>query len=185
MHNYIMKDKNIDHIYHNKLDNRKTQLRISDDSNQNHNKPKLEGCTTNLYGISIKNENYKSIVTKGEIKYTRTFKSIIDATKYYNLAATILYGKFAKLNDINKVIEEYKEKEEDLGDIGIRQTPSGKWNARITTNKKEMSLGTFETKEEARKAYKDAINKKEKKEIDNIFKELETIIETQKSLNNS
>lgn len=173
-----MNAKNIDHIFHNKLDNRKTKLRISDDSHQNHNRPKLDGCTTNLYGISIReNGTYTSSITKGEIKYKKTFKNIIDAVKYYNLAAKILYGDFAKLNNIDQVIKEYKVEEEDLGDTGIRQIPSGKWKAKITTNKIEKHLGTFETKEEAKKAYKDALNKKEKDEIDNIFKELEKIID--------
>lgn len=50
-------------------------------------------------------------------------------------------------------------KNNKTGVTGVRKTKYGKWNARITVDRKEIYLGNYDTLEEAAKARKEAENK--------------------------
>lgn len=50
-------------------------------------------------------------------------------------------------------------KNNKTGVTGVRKTKYGKWNARITVDRKEIYLGNYDTLEEAAKARKEAEKK--------------------------
>ncbi len=118
MHRYIMdcpKGKIVDHINHDTLDNRKSNLRICTYSqNQmnrkimNTNKIGLKGVfklTNSLkYGVEI-------TVNKKRINIGR-FENRFLAAKAYNKAAKKYFGEYAYLNDVpnNEKIQDEKTK---------------------------------------------------------------------------
>ena len=102
MHVYLMHPKpgeKIDHINNDPKDNRLLNLRISNDSFNNHNKPKQEGLTSNYIGVSKKNSRYTSQISKDKIKYyLGMFDTEEEAAKARDKKALELYGEHAKLN---------------------------------------------------------------------------------------
>lgn len=88
----------VDHINHDRLDNRKENLRICNSSqNMGNNKPQ-KGRTykgayllNNKYWIAQITFNYKII-------YLGIFNTEIEAAKAYDIAAKEYFGEFARLN---------------------------------------------------------------------------------------
>jgi hypothetical protein len=105
MHRLIMgyPKENVDHINGNKLDNRKGNLRLCNQSENTANAPKR---TTNKSGY--KGVCWNKKYGKWEVYLTKNYKHIflgyfddkIDAARAYNLGAETHFGKFAKLNKL-------------------------------------------------------------------------------------
>lgn len=113
MHRFIMKpEKNvfIDHINGNGLDNRKENLRLCTNQ-QNQGNQKISKKNTSGYrGVSKLITRYKSkkyvywraeIVKNGKQIRIGSFKNIKDAARAFNAEAIKHFGEFAKLNIIN------------------------------------------------------------------------------------
>lgn len=105
MHRLIMntpKNMDTDHINHNKLDNRKSNLRICTVKENMGNQRKIRAGTSSKYkGVCL--DKYKGtwrsyIIVSGRHIYLGRHQNEIDAAKAYNKAAKKYFKKFALLN---------------------------------------------------------------------------------------
>ncbi|MHC4462505.1 MAG: HNH endonuclease [Planctomycetota bacterium] len=105
MHREIIKaedGKLCDHINHNGLDNRKTNLRQVNRAQNSWNKRKQKGRHSSQYkGVSwfrVDKKWQARIQANGEKIFLGYFHNEIDAAKAYDQAAKKYHGEFAKLN---------------------------------------------------------------------------------------
>jgi len=92
----------VDHINGNGLDNRRSNIRLSTYSHNSANMKKYEG-TSKYKGVSwMKNKKswLAQINSKGKHWYLGRFKNEEDAAIVYNVAAQLVFGKFARLNNV-------------------------------------------------------------------------------------
>ncbi len=105
MHRIILNAKYgemVDHINHNGLDNRKENLRICTNSQNQMNRKRNIGVSK-YKGVhwSKHSNKWRARITKnGKNAHLGLFGSEKDAARAYNKKATILFGEFALLNDI-------------------------------------------------------------------------------------
>lgn len=87
-----------DHINHNKLDNRKENLRVATKSQNAANQLKCKGRTSSKHkGVSWNKENKKwEVHCKAQYLGKYTYET--DAAKIYDEAAKQAFGEFALLN---------------------------------------------------------------------------------------
>lgn len=89
----------VDHINRDKLDNRKTNLRLTDRINNTINK-----VYKNKYGyrgVSQNKKRYSASISYRNIKYDLgTYDTPLEAAQVYNMKARELHGEFAVLNEI-------------------------------------------------------------------------------------
>jgi hypothetical protein len=105
IHRYIMnakeEDPMIDHIDNNKLDNRRCNLRPSNDSLNSHNRKKLENTSSKYIGVSYDNETkkFRAYIKKDrKMYYIGRYKTQEEAAIVRDKKAIELYGSYAKLN---------------------------------------------------------------------------------------
>jgi len=95
------RDKQVDHISHATLDNRKQNLRICTQAQNQHNTKLRKNTSSKYKGVSWCKINKKwltqiRINTRGV--YLGSFKSEIQAARAYDRKARELFGEFALLN---------------------------------------------------------------------------------------
>ena len=107
LHRYIMDfptGKDIDHINHDKLDNRKSNLRICSHKQNARNTKKMIKETSSIYkGVSFRSNynNWRSFIKTNEKQiHLGIFENEIDAAIAYNNKALELFGEYANLNII-------------------------------------------------------------------------------------
>jgi len=94
--------KTVDHINHNKLDNRKCNLRLCTKRQNSFNRTKHITSKSKYKGIywnKLVNKWRVSISYNGDYFYLGYFKDEIDAARAYNKKAEELFGEFASLNE--------------------------------------------------------------------------------------
>lgn len=105
LHRYIMRpgpDMIVDHINHNGLDNRVSNLRVCTIADNNKNKRLREGTTSKYKGVKWHRVNsywVAQIGTKNRV-HLGVFINEEDAAIAYDIAAIQLYGEYAYLNII-------------------------------------------------------------------------------------
>lgn len=102
----------IDHIDNNKLNNKKSNLRIATHSENQQNKPKFKKNGSSKYkGVSL-NSKGNWLVMINDINYGTcnigTFTSEIAGANAYNYYAKLYHGEFANLNDVEYIEDWYK-----------------------------------------------------------------------------
>jgi len=105
MHRIIMRTPigmHTDHINHQPLDNRKKNLRICTNSQNQGNRIKSNGSGSAYKGvIRTRQGKYKAQLTRmGKYKYLGTFECEVDAAEAYNHEALLQFGEYASLNEI-------------------------------------------------------------------------------------
>ena len=105
MHRVIMnapEDKKVDHRNHNGLDNRRENLRLANNSENNRNRRKMRGRFTSKYKGVFWDKNRKKwlarIYVNGKLKHIGCFDDEIEAAKAYDEAAKKYHGRFGCLN---------------------------------------------------------------------------------------
>lgn len=105
LHRLIMKaskDKIVDHISGDALDNRKCNLRLTDSVGNNCNSSARKSSKTSKFkGVHFSNREGKwkaQIQVNKSKKFLGTFKSEIEAAEAYDKAALHYHGEYAKLN---------------------------------------------------------------------------------------
>ena len=106
MHREIMKTPDgfcTDHINQDKLDNRKSNLRICLTSENMANRGKQKNNTSGFKGVfwSINADRWRAQIThKRKAIHLGLFDTPEDAAKAYNKAAMEIYGEYAELNKV-------------------------------------------------------------------------------------
>jgi hypothetical protein len=91
----------VDHINHNGLDNRKSNVRLCTKKQNSQNIRPRKGCSSRYKGVfKPKDRNsFRAIIChNGKHIHLGYFKEEIDAAKAYDLKARELFGEFAYLN---------------------------------------------------------------------------------------
>lgn len=109
MHREILnvpKGQQVDHINHDGLDNRKCNLRICTNSQNQHNqRPRVSG-SSKYKGVSWRKDVqkwYARIKHNGKLVHLGGYDNEDDAARVYNEKATEYYGEYACLNDIEGI----------------------------------------------------------------------------------
>lgn len=179
LHRFIMKAKKgdpiIDHINNDKLDNRKSNLRFANMSQNSQNKQKKDGCTSEYIGVFFEDKNkWRCAIRINGIKKQVSFENEEHAAYYYDCLALEHYGHNTKINGI-EIPEDFVEPIEKNKDLpkGVTNLPSG--NYRVLLGK--THVGVFKTIEDAENAYKKANDEKQHKKK---LKKIGTTIERNK-----
>lgn len=107
MHRLIMdcpKNKFIDHVNGDRLDNRKVNLRVCEHRQNLANTKIRKDNVTGFKGVSVTKRSTSfeaKIQHQGKNIYIGRFKDKLDAAKAYNQKAQELFGVFANLNEVN------------------------------------------------------------------------------------
>ena len=92
-----------DHINMNKLDNRRSNLRMCNHRDNIHHKNRPRNNTSGYKGVSGRNNKWRAqIMVNGHYKYLGTYTSIIKAATVYDGTAKRNFGEFAVLNFPNQ-----------------------------------------------------------------------------------
>lgn len=103
----VPKGKEVDHINGNRLDNRKSNLRLVSRSQNSANKPAPGHNTSGYKGVSYRKDTGKYVAyinCMGKRERLGNFNNPEDAAKAYNEAAVRLYGEYAKLNVLQREV---------------------------------------------------------------------------------
>lgn len=128
MHRIIMNakpDEKVDHINHNKLDNRKENLRISTSAKNNHNRIKSPNASSKYFGVyRVKDrDKWGTYIHHNNKKYScGYFYDEREAAEAYNKKATELYGDFANLNHFEENNDTIRDLSKLFENIDINQS---------------------------------------------------------------
>ena len=102
MHRNILippKEAQIDHINGNGLDNRKSNLRICDKTQNQGNRRKIKKAKSKYKGVALNKGKWVSYIKDGpKIRHLGRFIREEDAALAYNFAALGYFGEFARMN---------------------------------------------------------------------------------------
>lgn len=166
----------VDHINRDKLDNRKSNLRLVTRSQNCANRGSFKNSKSKYKGVrwNKKIGLWEAAIGKdGVITTIGAFNDEIAAASAYNEYARKMWGEYAVLNDIQEVdfrrARHLKSLNAQSRFRGVTRRKSGKWVARITINGKRESLGYFDSEEDAARAFNEAYVKYKGKEAPNVI----------------
>lgn len=167
MHRYLMgivdsthTETIVDHVNHNRIDNRLENLRLTTHAGNAHNRLLDKTTTTSKFiGVTkTKAGTWTSSVSKDNVTHSLgTFKTEEGAAAAYNQKAAELYTEQANVNkDIPTTVvpDKVPQKKEGCASkyIGVRLS-YGKWTAAIKHNNVKHNLGVYESEVDAAIAY--------------------------------
>lgn len=149
------KGQKVDHRNRNKLDNQKANLRISTTSQNGGNMIKHADNENQFKGVSRgKEDKWRArIGFNNEELALGEFTTQEEAARVYDRAARRLFGEFARTNFPDETPEPVRAVR------GVRRKANGKYTARISYEDRGIYLGTFDSEEEAARAYDKARKK--------------------------
>lgn len=158
IHRIILNPKSnetIDHINGNKLDNRKSNLRICTQAENNRNR-KVDDIK-GYKGIRYTSGNYTVRVANDTIG---TYSDLEAAKNSYNYFAAIKFGAFYKPNPVSKLmtLEEFEEYRTKRTRQGFQISYNKKHNRYHAYNEelgKMIYIGSYSSKEEAQGAIRE------------------------------
>lgn len=106
LHRFLLnvpENMEVDHINRNGLDNRRENLRVCTQGQNNANRLKYKNNTSGYKGVfwHIKNKYWRTqIVINKKAIHIGVFQDKVDAAKAYNQAALKYFGDFANLNKL-------------------------------------------------------------------------------------
>lgn len=159
MHRVIMsapEDKFVDHINGNTLDNRRENLRLCTNQQNQWNSAPIENTSSQYKGVTKRNNAYDAYININNYKkYLGRFSSEIAAANFYNHNARRLYGEFARLNVCEFMTEDdclifRKTVKKTSQYKGIHWSKKmNKWEGNLRINGKQKFLGYFSSEQEA------------------------------------
>lgn len=167
----------IDHINRNKLDNRKSNLRIATRSENNANRSSFKNTSSRYKGVHWNKQSgfWEAAIRKNNKTITLgMYENEIAAASAYNAYARKLWGEYAVLNDIEEVdyrkLRHFKKSANPQSKfMGVTKHCCGKWISRITVNGKRKILGYFEQEKDATEAFNKAYVMYKGKEAPNVI----------------
>lgn len=93
----------VDHINHNTLDNRRSNLRVVTKRQNNMNRYKSQGKSSKYKGVCLykaRNKWVASIKYNGIARCLGYYENEKDAAAAYNQAANVMFGEYALLNEL-------------------------------------------------------------------------------------
>lgn len=163
MHRLIMKpsnDKVVDHIDGDRLNNKRSNLRICTQKENLKNRKKQKDSGNTYKGVKYKKGKYEcSIIVENKFIFIGIFEDEIHAVNAYNYYSEIYFGNFSKPNDCP-----YVEKDEWMKSIYVPTSKyrgvsynkrNKKWNCDVYIKEKGRTkyVGSFEHEIEAAIAY--------------------------------
>lgn len=161
MHREIMNaddDMVVDHINGNTFDNQKHNLRMCTHKENMTNQSVPKNSSTNLKGVhpNRKGGYIVRIVVDGTLITIGTFDDKIAGANAYNHYATMYFGEYARLNNVEPMCEsewkmhmsEKKEKTSKYKGVNLFNKRN-KWLASMCHKGKRYSLGLHDSQEEA------------------------------------
>jgi hypothetical protein len=97
----------VDHINHNKADNRRSNLRVCTSQLNAANTRIRKDNASGYKGVYLDKKRYKwiaNIYVNKKCKYLGSFDSPHDAARIYNFWAVDIYGEYAYLNNIEEAV---------------------------------------------------------------------------------
>lgn len=174
MHRFLLKapaDLMVDHANGDKLDNRRENLRLCTNSQNQANRKVTVGVSTfkgvtwqRRPGCTSRGFWKAQIVVGGKLTYLGSFRTDREAAAAYNEAASAMFGEFAHLNDLSLPASALTsserlqiKRENKSGFKGITFDKSrGAWMAQLTRKGVSYLKKRFSTAEEAARAYDEA-----------------------------
>ncbi len=93
----------VDHLNHRTLDNQRGNLRRCTHAQNQANRRKIAGCSSQFKGVYWHKRGKKwaaGVRVAGKLKYLGLFVDEADAARRYNAEAVQEFGEFALLNDV-------------------------------------------------------------------------------------
>lgn len=151
----------VDHKNHNRLDNRRDNLRVCTAAQNSHNI-----STINVYFFAERRKWCAQIKVDGRSQHLGMYPSEIDAQKAYSSACLYHYGDFACVpfpEVTPKSLGQLKWEARKLNKRGKSkfygvQFVANRWQARIMVNRQHLYLGSFVDEREAALAYDRAVD---------------------------
>jgi hypothetical protein len=163
--------RHTDHINQNKLDNRRSNLRICTCAENQRNKDRKSNNTSGFKGVSWTEVDCRwraKITVNGKHKFLGHFLTPEAAHEAYCKAALELHGEFASPGQTRPELsmahtapaEPHRKRKNKTGFRGVYKENSGDfWTARIWHNGVCVHLGRFNSAEQANLAYCEATQK--------------------------
>ncbi|MAE82815.1 MAG: hypothetical protein CMB80_08785 [Flammeovirgaceae bacterium] len=105
MHKLLMRPPKgmiVDHINGDVLDNRKSNLRVCTQKQNLKNRLPNRNCVVRAKGVHICNGKFRASIKSDNKRYDLgSYTEEIHAAIAYNVAAKILHGEFARVNDLS------------------------------------------------------------------------------------
>lgn len=170
MHQHLLPGQAcIDHFNQVRHDNRRENLRGSDYSHNNQNRPKKEGCSSKYVGVEASGKYWVATIRKDNKKeFLGSYMTEDEAARAYNVRAMELYDR-PQLNMVADVVGPVVEPAilEGLGNrkkngsssryLGVYKSHK-KWAVAMIVKGKTVRVGRYAEEKDAARAYNEALD---------------------------